>query len=98
MDLLVGVIEHLPDSLDDVGQVATDLLGCAVGHGAEGFDTGELGAPLVGGEALEEDGEHLLDGVVAEGSHDYLVGLVRSTTHLVLLVSNTQLYVGQDGC
>ena len=73
MHLLVSVIEHLSQRLDDVWQESEYLLRSAEGHVADRLNCRKLRSPIISEEALEEDGHNLLDSVAAEVPQDLRV-------------------------
>ena len=88
MHLLVGVVEHLSQRLDDIRQVSEYLLWSAVSHVAHRLNSGKLPSPIVCEKAFEEDGHNLLDGVIAEVLEDLRVGSVGAEADLLALVGD----------
>jgi hypothetical protein len=69
----VRIIEHLSESLNNLRQKSTDLLGSTVGHITESLNRGHLRPPIVIiVQRQNELGKLLLDGIVGEVGHNHL--------------------------
>lgn len=91
----VRVAEHVDEARHDAGQAARQLLGRAVGHGAQQLHGAGLGAPVVVVERVEQRRQHQLDAVRAEAAHDELGGVVGGGAHVLRPVAQTQQQVRQ---
>lgn len=80
VNLLVRVVQHLPEGLDDVREEAQDLLRSTESHVPDGLDSRELASPVVRLEPFQEHGHDLLDGMVAEVLDDLLVRRISASS------------------
>lgn len=88
MNLFMRIIENFSQSLDDVRKEAQNLLWGTEGHISHSFNCCKFSSPMICLESFKEDGNNLLDGIVAE-IRDYLVvGGIRTISDWLTSIRN----------